>query len=58
MRKGVKFRDGSDFTAEVVVFSIDRIPKVPNDPNLYTSPIRAVIGMEIVDPHFNPRLKK
>src|SRR4029453_3714803 len=32
LRKGVKFHDGSDLTAEDVVFSIDRVPNVPNSP--------------------------
>ena len=51
LRKGVKFHDGSEFTAEDVVFSIERIPNVPNNPNPYTGTIRTIAGMEIVDPH-------
>src|SRR4051812_34844623 len=32
LRPGVKFHDGSDFTAEDVVFTLQRPPKVPNSP--------------------------
>ena len=51
LREGVKFHDGSEFTAEDVVFSIERIPNVPNNPNPYTGTIRTIAGMEIVDSH-------
>ena len=51
LRKGVKFHDGSEFTAEDVVFSIERIPNVPNNPNPYTGTIRSIVKMEVVDPH-------
>src|SRR5690348_5763489 len=32
LRKGVKFSDGSEFTAEDVAFSLKRVPAVPNSP--------------------------
>jgi peptide/nickel transport system substrate-binding protein len=51
LRQGVKFHDGSDFTAEDVVFSINRVPKVPNNPTPYTAYTSRIIGMEIVDPY-------
>lgn len=51
LRRGVKFHDGSDLTAEDVVFSINRIPKVPNNTTPYTQNVRSIVGMEIVDSH-------
>jgi peptide/nickel transport system substrate-binding protein len=50
LREGVKFHDGSDFTAEDVKFSIERIPIVsgPNPTMIY---VRRVKDTKIVDPH-------
>jgi peptide/nickel transport system substrate-binding protein len=50
LRRGVKFHDGSDFTAEDVKFSIERIPVVAG-PNPTTIYIRRVKDVKIVDPH-------
>ena len=50
LRPGVKFHDGSDFTAEDVVFTYERIPKVPNSPGPYTIYTRQMKSFEIVDP--------
>src|ERR1700681_1327227 len=50
LRRGVKFHDGSDFTAEDVAFSIKRIPNIPNNPSPYTGNIRSIVASEIVDP--------
>lgn len=50
LRKGVKFHDGSDFTAEDVKFSIERIPNVTG-PNPTTVYVRRVKTIEIPDPY-------
>ena len=51
LRPGVRFHNGSEFTAEDVAFTFDRVPNVPNSPSsyaIYTRPIREV---QIVDSH-------
>src|SRR5690348_11656553 len=51
LRKGVKFHDGSELTAEDVAYSIDRVPQVPNSPGPFTAYTKAIIAKEIVDPY-------
>lgn len=50
LRPNVKFSDGSPFTADDVVFSYDRIPKVPNSPSPFTLYLGSVAKTEAVDP--------
>jgi peptide/nickel transport system substrate-binding protein len=50
LRHGVTFHDGTPFTAADVVFSIERIPTIPNNPGPYTSNLRSITGVEAVDP--------
>ena len=37
LRKGVKFHDGSELTAEDVAFSIDRVAQIPNSPGPFVA---------------------
>ncbi|AUT45360.1 ABC transporter substrate-binding protein [Achromobacter sp. AONIH1] len=50
LRPGVKFSDGTPFTAEDVVFTYDRVPKVPNSPSPFTLYLGSVAKTEAVDP--------
>ena len=51
LRKGVKFTDGSELTAEDVAFSINRVPTVPNSPGPFSAYTKAITGIQIVDPY-------
>ena len=50
LRRGVKFHDGSDFTAADVAFSIER-PAIINTPGGFTIYTRAITEKTIVDPY-------
>ena len=50
LRKGVKFHDGSDFTAADVAFTLDRVPLVPNSPSPFTTYTKQITEKIIVDP--------
>ncbi|WP_454692411.1 ABC transporter substrate-binding protein [Achromobacter aloeverae] len=51
LRPDVKFSDGTPLTAEDVVFTYDRVPKVPNSPSPFTLYLKDVAKTEAVDAH-------
>ncbi len=51
LREGVKFTDGTPFTADDVAFSYARVPQVPNSPGSFTFVTKPITQVEIVDPH-------
>ncbi len=51
LRRGVKFHDGSPFTAEDVKFTLERAPEVPNSPSSFSRYINHIVKIEIVDDH-------
>ncbi|HTE14745.1 MAG TPA: ABC transporter substrate-binding protein, partial [Burkholderiales bacterium] len=51
LRRGVKFHDGGDFTAQDVVFSLDRVPTVPNSPSSFAAYSKQIVEKIVVDSH-------
>ena len=50
LREGVTFSDGSAFDAYDVVYSVCRIPGVPDSPSLFTTYTKAIKDFEVPDP--------
>lgn len=50
LRRGVKFHDGTEFTAQDVKFSIERVPVV-SGPNPTTIYVRRVKEVKVIDPY-------
>jgi peptide/nickel transport system substrate-binding protein len=51
LRRGVKFHDGAELTAEDVVFSLDRPHTIKGSPGGFSSYVRAIKDKRIVDSH-------
>lgn len=51
LRQGVKFSDGSDFTANDVIYTLCRVPRVENSPSSFVIYTRAVTAATAPDPH-------
>lgn len=51
LRKGVKFHDGTEFTAQDFVYTVCRIPNVANSPSSFTVYTKGIAGIEAPDPH-------
>ncbi len=51
LRRGVRFHNGNEFTAEDVVFTFQRVPNVPNSPSSFAAFVRPIRGVEVVDSH-------
>lgn len=56
LRQGVRFHDGSPFTAEDVIFSLDRPATLTRSPGPFTSYTKQIVAKQIVDP-YTVRLK-
>jgi peptide/nickel transport system substrate-binding protein len=49
--RDVKFHNGNEFVADDVVFTMDRIPKVPNSPSNFAAYTKPVVSTEVIDQH-------
>ena len=56
LRKGIKFHDGTELTAEDVVFSLERPFTITGSPGGFQTYVRPIVAKEIVD-RYTVRLK-
>ena len=49
LHEGIRFHDGTPFTADDVAFTLERIPKVTGPGASYTTHIRPISRVEVVD---------
>ncbi len=49
--RDAKFQNGTPFTADDVVFTLNRVPNVPNSPSSFTTYVKPIASTEVVDPH-------
>ncbi len=58
LRPNVYFHDGSEFNADDVVFTINRIPSIKDSPSTYERNIKGIASIKIIDPltmHFKTK---
>ena len=48
LRDGVTFHDGTSFGPEDVIFTVGRIPQVPNSPSAFTKFVGTIAGIEVI----------
>ena len=51
LRKNVRFHDGTPFTAEDVLFTLKRVPEVPNSPSSFATFTKPIVEAKATDPH-------
>src|SRR6266540_722964 len=51
LRPGVRFTDGSELTANDVIYTVCRVPRVENSPSSLAINVRSITGMSTPDPH-------
>ena len=50
LRRGVKFHDGSDFTAADVIFSLERPATLAASPGPFTGFVKPIVAKKVIDP--------
>ncbi len=50
LRPGVTWHDGKPFTADDIVFTVERAPNVPNSPGGFGGFLRSIARIEVIDP--------
>ncbi|MCC5864309.1 MAG: ABC transporter substrate-binding protein [Wenzhouxiangella sp.] len=51
LRRGVRFHDGTPFTAEDVAFTVRRVPDIPHSPASFAGAVAEIEAVEVVDDH-------
>jgi peptide/nickel transport system substrate-binding protein len=51
LRRGVKFHDGSELSADDVLFSLDRPARLTSSPGPFTSYTRQIVAKKAIDPY-------
>jgi len=49
LREGIRFHDGTPFGPEDIAFTLARVPTIPNSPGPFTTQVRPITRVEVVD---------